>query len=350
MPALLLLAIGGLTPPRVAVVTGASRGIGRGIALELGRAGYTVYALGRSSRSSGAADGDLTVEATADAVRENGGVGVPYPCEITRAGSLDAAIEAVRRDAGRLDVLVCSAYTTPPGALRDDFWKQGVEMWDACNEVGLRAVYATCVAAAPLMIETARADSARGKAAPPLIALVSSFGGQAYTFNVAYGVGKAAVDRLARDMSVQLTKVGVATTSLYPGIVKTERNLQLEAEGRWAEASGGLDLAQGETPAFSGKALLALRSLDAEAMMARSGNVEVVAELAREFDFTEEDGSRPASIRSLKYLLPNFVFPQIEAESGKPLPEWMRANVPDFLLPWSIFASGPPPEKPAATK
>ncbi|KAL1523682.1 hypothetical protein AB1Y20_018615 [Prymnesium parvum] len=99
---------------------------------------------------------------------------------------------------------------------------------------------------------------------------------------------------------------------------------------RWAEASGGLDLAQGETPAFSGKALLALRSLNAEAMMARSGNVEVVAELAREFDFTEEDGSRPASIRSLKYLLPNFVFPQeLLCASSQPASKHMHtARIP----------------------
>ena len=81
-------------------------------------------------------------------------------------------------------------------------------------------------------------------------------------------------------------------------------------------------------------------------MMARSGNVEVVAELADEFGFTEDDGSRPASIRSLKYLLPNFVFPQIEAESGKPVPDWIKNNVPDVLLPWSIFAGEAPPEPP----
>ena len=83
-----------------------------------------------------------------------------------------------------------------------------------------------------------------------------------------------------------------------------------------------------------------------QAIMARSGNVEVVAELAAEFDFSEDDGSRPASIRSLQYLLPNFVFPQVEAESGKPVPDWIKNNVPDLLLPWAIFAGEAPPEPP----
>ena len=80
-------------------------------------------------------------------------------------------------------------------------------------------------------------------------------------------------------------------------------------------------------------------------MMARSGNVEVVAELAKEFSFTDVDGTSPSSIRSLRYLLPNFVFPQIEAESGSPVPDIIKENIPDILLPWAVFSSGPPPEK-----
>mmetsp|Transcript_41865 Transcript_41865/g.98109 ORF Transcript_41865/g.98109 Transcript_41865/m.98109 type:complete len:221 (+) Transcript_41865:516-1178(+) len=216
-----------------------------------------------------------------------------------------------------------------------------MEMWDAVNGVGLRQVYSACRAAAPKMIETARD---RKEERPPLICLVSSFGGKSYTFNVAYGVGKAAVDRLAVDMSYQLKKYGVATTALYPGLVKTEANLQMVVDGTWDAASGNLDLSKGETPAFSGRAVAKLVSLSKEEMMARSGNVEVVAEIAKELGFTEIDGTQPSSIRSLKYLLPNFVFPQVEKEAGKPVPDWMKNNVPDILLPWSVFSSGPPPE------
>jgi len=316
----------------------------------LGSEGYTVYCLGRSSRTMSeapadqrpVADGlDVTVESAAEEITRRGGKGVGMPCDLTQDGVLEPLLEKIFEEEGRLDVLVCAAYTTPRGeSLRGEFWNQSMKMWDAVNGLGLRQVYAACRAAAPYMIETAKKHSSP----PPLICLVSSFGGKSYTFNVAYGIGKAAVDRMAVDMSYQLKKHGVATTALYPGLVKTEANMQMLEEGTWAAASGNLDLESGETPEFSGRAVAKLASLDKDTMMERSGNVEVVAELAKEFGFTDLDGSQPASIRSLKYLLPNFVFPQIEKESGKPLPGFIKDNVPDILLPWSTFSSGPPPE------
>lgn len=342
-----------VSPQRVAIVTGASRGIGRGIALELGTAGYKVYTLGRSSRENkvqidfqrAVADNlDLTVESAAEEVTKRGGEGYPIPCDLSKDGEIENAISQIFDKEKRIDLLVCSAYTTPAGSsLRDEFWKQGMEMWDAVNGVGLRQVYAACQAAAPKMIETAKTFGSE-KSAPPLLCLVSSFGGKSYTFNVAYGVGKAAIDRLSVDMSYQLNKYGVATTTLYPGLVQTEANLQMVEDGTWDEASGNLDLSTGETPLFSGRAVVKLASLPKDKMMDRTGNIEVVAELAKEMDFTDIDGTQPASIRSLKYLLPNFVFPQVEKEAGKPVPGWMKDNVPDILLPWSIFSSGPPPE------
>ena len=347
---------------RVALVTGASRGIGRGIALELGSAGYKVYCLGRSSRpvrdggddtpavaieyQRPVAEGlDLTVESAAEEITKRGGIGVAVPCDLGKDGVIEEILEEqIRAKEGRLDVLVCSAYTTPPTGIRGEFWKQELDMWDYVNGLGLRQVYAACRAAAPILIDTAEKATAANQ--PPLMCLVSSFGGKSYTFNVAYGVGKAAIDRLSVDMSYQLAKYGVATTTLYPGLVRTEANLQMDEDGTWDEQSGGLDLSKGETPAFSGRAVVELAALPKDAMMDRSGNVEVVAELATEFGFTDVDGTRPASIRSLKYLLPNFVFPSIEKEleDGKEIPAWIKDNVPDVLLPWSTFSSGPPPE------
>ena len=336
--------------PRVAVVTGASRGIGRGIAVALGSEGYTVYCLGRSSRANGLPGGqravatglDVTVESAAEEVTARGGEGIGIVCDLSRDDEIERVMKQIYDEQGRLDVLVCSAYTTPnlSEGLRGEFWKQSMDMWDAVNGLGLRQVYSTCRAAAPMMIETAKVASSP----PPLVCFVSSFGGKSYTFNVAYGIGKAGVDRMAVDMSYQLKKYGVATTALYPGLVKTEANLQMVTDGTWDEASGNMDLNQGETPEFSGRAVVQLASLDKNTMMARSGNVEVVAELAKEFGFTDLDGSQPPSIRSLRYLLPNFVFPQVEKESGKPIPGWIKNNVPDILLPWSTFSSGPPPE------
>ena len=119
----------------------------------------------------------------------------------------------------------------------------------------------------------------------------------------------------------------------------------MDARGDWAAASGGLDLGPpfGETPAFTGRALTALLELGGEALLERSGDVQVVAELARDLDFADVDGNRPPSIRSLAFLFPQFIFPQIEAESGQTVPAWIKEAVPDVLLPWSIFTSGPPP-------
>ena len=213
-------------------------------------------------------------------------------------------------------------------------------MWDAVHSVGLRGAYMAACEAVPLMIDTA--GSAGSAPSRPLIVLISSFGGKSYTFNTAYGVGKAATDRLASDMHVQLKPHGVDTVALYPGLVRTEGNLEMERRGEWAAASGGMDLAQGETPAFSGRAVVALAS-DPVMMEKESGKVVVVAELAKQLGFADADGRQPDSIRSLRFILPNFVFPQIEKESGKPLPDWVTGNVPDFLLPWDVFGGGPPP-------
>ena len=183
-------------------------------------------------------------------------------------------------------------------------------MWDAVKGVGLRSVFAACTAAVPLMIETRKAQPSAGA---PLICLVSSFGGKSYTFNVPYGVGKAAIDRLALDMGYQLKAHGVATTALYPGLVQTEANREMVRLGTWDEARwtrpewrrdaraqrprGGADRSAG------GGSPGAL------------GIVEVVAELAKE-SAAEDDGSVPPSIRSLRYLLPNFVFPAIEKDAA----------------------------------
>ena len=219
-----------------------------------------------------------------------------------------------------------------------------MEMWDCCHGVGLRGTYATLLKSTPLLIETARRYDVR-----PLACLVSSFGGQAYTFNVAYGVGKAATDRLARDAAAQLSKYNVDTISLYPGVVATEGNLEMEERGEWAAASGGLDLAKAETPRFSGRAVVALLE-HPEYCSEKSGSYQVVSELASQFDFTDVDGRRAPSIRSLQYLVPNFLLTDAKIAD---MPAWQRGLAkrfrdewtPDYLLPWGVFSGGPPPEQ-----
>lgn len=325
---------------RVALVTGASRGIGRGIAIELGRAGAEVYVTGRSQRSgtrpADACD-DLTIERTAEEVCSAGGVGHYILCDHADDASVRAAFERISSEQdGGLDLLVNNAFSTDQlnegEGLRAPFWVQGVKMWDMVHGVGLRSHFVCSCEAVPLMM-------ARGGG---LMVQISSFGGSAYIFNVPYGVAKGALDRMALDMHIELRPHGISTVSLYPGLVQTERNLQLEREGKWEHASGGLDLAKGETPAFTGKAVVALATAAAEDLRGMSGSVQVVAELAERFGFADEGGRRPSSIRSLRYLLPNYVFPQMRKQ-GVPLPNWLDDALPDIKLPWAAFKSGPPP-------
>jgi len=326
----------------------------------------TVYVAGRSTRTKGGAtternteDDDLTVERTAEEISAlpGPGAGVAVPTDVASEPSVRALVDRIRSErGGRLDAVVCSAFQTPPGLtgpsdFRDDFWKQGADMWDACHGAGLRGSYLTCCEAAPLMIDTARQQKERVDHGRPLVVVVSSFGGKSYTFNVAYGVGKAGSDRLAADMAVQLAPHGVDAVALYPGVVRTEGNVEMDRRGEWAEASGGLDLRTpglSESPRFSGRAvatLLAEGGTDPTAAQARSGQVVVAAELADDKGYTDVDGTTPPSIRNLRFLLPSFVFPQIEKESqGKAtVPAWIKENIPNVLLPWSLFASGPPP-------
>ncbi|KAJ1616706.1 hypothetical protein T492DRAFT_1104877 [Pavlovales sp. CCMP2436] len=264
-----------------------------------------------------------------------GGVGHLVCCDHADDASVSEAFARIAREAGGLDILVNNAFSADGinggSGLRAPFWEQGSEMWDRVTGVGLRSHYVCACEAVPLM-------RARGGG---IMVQISSFGGSSYIFNVAYGVAKAAVDRLTADMHVELKPLGISTVSLYPGVVKTEHNLLLLKSGEWEAASGGMDLTSGETPAFSGKAVVAIASSSPEYLRRISGSVQVVAELATELGFADEGGRIPASIRSLKFLLPNYVFPEMR-KGGLPIPTFLDTLVPDVRLPWDVFRGGPP--------
>lgn len=259
----------------VAIVTGASRGVGKGIALGLGEAGATVYVTGRSE-TEGSVPG--TIGQTAAEVSALGGRGIAHRCDHADDAQTEALVRRVLEEQGRIDVLVNNAFAIPEGQVIGKFWELPIAQWDVMTTVGLRSHFVASALVAPSMI-------ARKKG---LIVNVSSFGAKVYAISVAYGVGKAGVDRMSRDMARELAPHGVTALSIWPCIVRTER-LSIEPERLGYDPKGG------ESPTFSGRAVAALAK-DPN-VIAKSGKPWVVAELAQEYGFTDVDGSRPASMR-----------------------------------------------------
>ena len=266
---------------RIAVVTGASRGIGKGIALELGAAGATVYLTGRTVQE-GSSSFPGTIVATADEVTALGGQGIAIQCDHSKDDEIIRLFEQVRDEQGRVDILVNNVFAAPEEDTileGGGFWEYPISLWDQLIHVGCRSHYVSSHEAVPMMIEQKEG----------LIVNISSFAGAAYAFNLAYGVGKAAVDRMARDMAYELRDHNVTCVSLYPGWVKTERLLQRAAEGKTPAS-----VAKGESPRFTGRAVVAIAT-DPD-RMERSGQVLIVNELGREYGFSDVDGSQPGTL------------------------------------------------------
>jgi NAD(P)-dependent dehydrogenase (short-subunit alcohol dehydrogenase family) len=266
--------VGGLDG-RVAIVTGASRGVGKGCALELGAAGATVYVTGRTLEE-GSAPLPGTIGATAEEVSALGGQGVAVRCDHRDDADVEALFEQVDAEKGRLDVLVNSAYSIPRELTSGlPFWETPISNWDDMVGVGTRSAYVASHFAARRM-----APAGRG-----LIANISSSGAAEYAWHVAYGVGKAALDRITADSAHELRKHGVAVVSLWPGLVRTERIEKL------IERGGGLVFDRAESQRFTGRAVAALAK-DPD-VLRHSGRAITSRWLADEYGFSDVDGSLP---------------------------------------------------------
>jgi dehydrogenase/reductase SDR family protein 1 len=259
---------------QIALVTGASRGVGKGIARGLGEAGATVYVTGRSVEP-GAIPG--TIGETAAEVTALGGRGIAVACDLADDAAVAALFARLHAEHGALDILVNNAFAVPSERIVAPFWELPIDQWDTMHTVGLRSHYVAAWHAAPAMI-------ARGRG---LVVNVSSFGAKITAVNVAYGVGKAGVDRMSRDMAKDLGTHGVTVVSIWPGIVRTERHL--------AEQLGLDPVKMGESAQFSGRGVAALAADPAR--HGKTGQALVVAELAREYGFTDIDGTLPPSLR-----------------------------------------------------
>jgi dehydrogenase/reductase SDR family member 1 len=248
--------------PPVALVTGGSRGVGRGIAEVLVQAGITVYVTGRS-----VAGADLPAEA------------IRVPCDHADDTQVAAAFERINAEQGRLDVLVNNAWGGYEHMSEDGeftwtrpFWLQPRWRWDAMMTVAVRGSLVAAQHAAQLMVA----------AGSGLIVNISYWAAQKYLGNVLYGCAKAATDKLTSDMAHELAPQGVCVVSLYPGLVRTEAVMA---------AAAFLDLSNAESPQFIGRAVRALAS-DPERLR-HTGQVLVAARLGIEYGFADIDGRQP---------------------------------------------------------
>lgn len=312
---------------KVTLVTGATRGLGKGIAIGLGEAGATVYITGRRLNSSNS-ENDIpgSLNETQLAVEQAGGVCIPVCVDHGDDEQVRLLFERIQDEQGQLDLLVNNAYSGVQ-ALGDangkPFWESEPIFWDACNNVGLRSHYVASVFAARMMTQHQQG----------LICTISSWGGMSYIFGVPYGAGKSACDRLAAEMAVELKQHNVASLSIWPGIVGTEFITRFAAEmddssGADSQSSAIKEGYNWETPLLTGRAIAALAA--DSTVMRRTGRVQIVAELAQHYGLVDKDGNRPVSLRSLRFLLP----------LGLPT---LRKNpwlVPDIRIPWSLLLLG----------
>ncbi|BBC27150.1 SDR family NAD(P)-dependent oxidoreductase [Pseudanabaena sp. ABRG5-3] len=310
---------------KVALVTGASRGIGKGIAIALGEAGALVYITGRSVQVDDSKDSiSGSLLDTKSLVEKAGGTCIAVSVDHRDDAQIKSLFEQIEQEQnGQLDLLVNNAY----GGVRSlidakdkPFWEADLSLWDACNQVGLRSHYVASHWAAKMMTQRKQG----------LIVTISSWGGLAPIFGVAYGTGKSACDRLASDMAVELKPFNVASISLWPGIVGTEQFHQL-ADGNLEDNESNLGVAaisdkfNWETPLFVGRVIAAL-SNDPD-LMQRTGKVQIVAELAANYGIVDEYQQRPVSLRSLRFLL----------AQGLPMLKSRAKFIPDLRVPWWVL-------------
>ena len=265
---------------KVAIVTGASRGIGRGCANVLAAAGATVYLTGRSATED---DHPLpgTVGATAAEIVAAGGNATGVVCDHRDDAAVESLFDRVADEAGRLDILVNNAFIVCDELTSGlPFWEVPISNWDDMIDVGTRSAYVASVFAARKFMVPASAG---------LIANISSSGAQEYAWHVAYGVGKCALDRITADTAHELRPNGVDVVSLWPGFVRTERIDLAMAAGALPES---LDVSIAESREFTGRAIAAIAA-DPEAGQ-WSGQAVASRTLADHYGFTDIDGTLPA--------------------------------------------------------
>jgi dehydrogenase/reductase SDR family member 1 len=266
---------------QAAVVTGASRGVGKGVALALGEAGATVYVTGRTHTPGGSIFPG-SIAQTAEEVTRRGGRGIAVQCDHADDDAVKRVFDRIYDESGNIDILVNNVFAAPDRMpVNVPFWKLDEDLWDGLLRVGLRSHYVASRCVAGRMAERRKG----------LIVCTSSGGAVRYTFNVPFGVQKAGVDKLAKDMAHDLMPFNVASVVIWPGFIKSEKFLA--QPDRMPAPLAKRIMEHGESAEFAGRAVVGLAA--DPRIMEKSGKLHLVAELAQEYGFTDIDGRMPAT-------------------------------------------------------
>lgn len=271
---------------KVALVTGASRGIGKGIALALAEEGATVWVTGRTVN-----EGDYylpgTVGETARLCDERGGKGVAVPCDHADNAAVAALFERIEAESGRLDILVNNAFTLSDDLLEPKgFWEKPLSNWEMMD-VGVKSNFIAAWHAARIMVPQRSG----------LIVNISGYAAVTYTYGVLFGTSKTAVGRMSRDMAVELKPHNVASVTLWQGLTLTEK-----AKDNLAKVAGKMTSSitgqKGCSVEHPGRVIAAM-ACDPQ-IMKRSGGEYITAEVADEYGITDTDGSTVQSMRETR--------------------------------------------------
>lgn len=272
---------------KVAVVTGASRGIGKGIALALASEGATVYVTGRTV-TPGSYPLPGTVGETAEACNQRGGKGIAVQVDHGSDEQVEALFAQVQAEQGRLDILVNNAFALPDDLTEPlPFWEKPLSNW-AMVDVGVRSNFVAAWHAAKIMVPQQSG----------LIVEISGYTGVAYTYGVVFGTSKSAVDRMARDMAIELKPYQVTSISLWQGLTLTERAKQNLENIPGLKDGAATQLKDGCTPEFPGRVIAALAE-DPD-VIRHSGGTFITAEMAREYGVKDIDGREIPSLRETR--------------------------------------------------
>ena len=280
---------------KVAIVTGASRGIGKGMAIVLAEQGATVYVTGRTVAAGEhvlpGTVGETAAECTARGSNA-GGEGIAVKVDHANDQDVAALFNQVQREQGRLDLLVNNAFALPDDLLEPErFWEKPLSNWEMVD-VGVRSNFVAARHAAQIMVPQGSG----------LIVAISGYVGVTYTYGVVFGTCKSAVDRMARDMAIELKPHGVASIALWQGLTFTERALVNIAANPAMKQLTVTNPLIGCSPEFPGRVIAALLADDA--IMTRSGGTFITAEVAQDYGVTDVDGK---------------IVPSLRAERGSPI-------------------------------